>query len=189
MNDVTTRGIGGESHIFIAGDVNADRPVLHEGADEGHMAGKNAASFPEVYRHTRRSPLGIVFCDPQAAFAGQTHAQLTAAKVAFAIGQVSFENQGRSRVMLVNQGVLRVYGEHKSGLLLGAEMIGPENEHLAHLLAWAIQMRLTVAQVTEMPFYHPVIEEGLRSALRHLLKELGMGPKPPKGCIDCGPGA
>ena len=179
----------GQSHIFIAGDANADRPVLHEGADEGHMAGKNAGSFPEVYRHTRRTPLGIVFCDPQVAFAGQTHAELTADKVEFAIGQVSFQNQGRSRVMLVNQGLLRVYGEHGTGLLLGAEMLGPENEHLAHLLAWAIQMRMTVAQALEMPFYHPVIEEGLRSALRHLLKELGMGPKPPKGCIDCGPGA
>ncbi|MGV8922596.1 MAG: dihydrolipoyl dehydrogenase [Thermomonas sp.] len=179
----------GDSHVFIAGDANADRPVLHEGADEGHMAGKNAASFPEVYRHTRRTPLGIVFCDPQVAFAGQTHAQLTADKVEFATGEVSFENQGRSRVMLVNEGLLRVYGEHRTGLLLGAEMIGPENEHLAHLLAWVIQMRMTVAQVIEMPFYHPVIEEGLRSALRKLLKELGMGPKPPKGCIDCGPGA
>lgn len=179
----------GESHIFIAGDANADRPVLHEGADEGHMAGKNAVSFPEIYRHTRRTPLAIVFSDPQVAFAGQTHAQLTADKVEFAIGEVSFENQGRSRVMLVNQGLLRVYGEHRTGLLLGAEMIGPENEHLAHLLAWAIQIRMTVAQIIEMPFYHPVIEEGLRSALRHLLKELGMGPKPPKDCIDCGPGA
>ncbi len=179
----------GKSHVFIAGDSNADRPILHESADEGHMAGKNAASFPEVFRHTRRTPLGIVFCEPQAAFAGQTHSQLVADKVDFATGQVSFENQGRSRVMLVNQGVLRAYGEHRSGLLLGAEMIGPENEHLAHLLAWAIQMRMTVAQAIEMPFYHPVIEEGLRTALRRLLKALEMGPTPPEGCVDCGPGA
>ncbi|MDQ3160649.1 MAG: dihydrolipoyl dehydrogenase [Pseudomonadota bacterium] len=179
----------GDSHIFIAGDANADRPVLHEAADEGHMAGKNASSFPEVYRHTRRTPLGIVFCEPQAAFAGKTHAQLTSENVDFAIGQVSFENQGRARVMLVNEGLLRVYGEQRTGLLLGAEMIGPENEHLAHLLAWVIQMRMTVEQALDMPFYHPVIEEGLRTALRQLLKALGMGPSPPKGCIDCGPGA
>ena len=90
--------------------------------------------------------------------------------------------------MLVNQGLLRVYGEQGSGLLLGAEMIGPDNEHLAHLLAWAIQMRMTVPQVLEMPFYHPVIEEGLRTALRLLLEALGMGPHPPMRCIDCGPG-
>ena len=90
--------------------------------------------------------------------------------------------------MLVNRGKLHVYGERKSGLLLGAEMIGPQNEHLAHLLAWVMQQRMTVAEVLEMPFYHPVIEEGLRTALRHLLAQLGMAAKPPKNCIDCGPG-
>lgn len=179
----------GDSHIFIAGDVGDDMPVLHEAADEGHLAGKNAASFPAVYKHTRRTSMGIVFCDPQAAFAGQRHAQLIEDGVDFVTGEVSFQDQGRSRVMLVNRGLLRVYGENGSGLLLGAEMIGPENEHLAHLLAWAIQMRMTVAQVLEMPFYHPVIEEGLRTALRLLLEALGMGPHPPMRCIDCGPGA
>ena len=179
----------GASHIFMAGDAGNDMPVLHEAADEGHMAGKNAASFPAVFKHTRRTSLGIVFCEPQAAFAGQRHAQLIAAGVDFAVGEVSFEDQGRARVMLVNQGLLRVYGEQGSGLLLGAEMIGPGHEHLAHLLAWAIQMRMTVPQALEMPFYHPVIEEGLRTALRLLHAALGMGPTPPLRCIDCGPGA
>jgi dihydrolipoamide dehydrogenase len=179
----------GDSHIFIAGDANADRPILHEAADEGHLAGVNAACYPAVYRHTRRAPLGIMFTEPQVAFAGKRHAQLLAEGASFAIGEVSFEDQGRSRAMLANQGVLRVYGEHASGLLLGAEMIGPQNEHLAHLLAWAIQARMTVPQVLDMPFYHPVVEEGLRTALRLLLEALGMGPHPPLRCIDCGPGA
>ena len=178
----------GDSHVFIAGDANARREVLHETADEGHLAGTNAMSFPAVYKHARRTPLGIVFSDPQIAFAGRGHAQLSKDGVDFATGEVSFKTQGRSRVMLVNQGLLRVYGEQGSGLLLGAEMIGPDNEHLAHLLAWAIQMRMTVKQVLEMPFYHPVIEEGLRTALHRLLGSLGMGPHAPLSCLDCGPG-
>ena len=45
-------------------------------------------------------------------------------------------------------------------------MIGPSAEHLGHLLAWAVQQNLTIDQMLEMPFYHPVIEEGLRTALR-----------------------
>ncbi len=178
-----------EKHIFIAGDSAADRPILHEAADEGHLAGQNAANYPQVFKHTRRTPLGIVFSDPQTAFAGQRHSELIENKVDFAVGDVSFEDQGRSRVMLVNQGLLRVYGENGTGLLLGAEMIGPANEHLAHLLAWVIQMRMTVGQVLDLPFYHPVIEEGLRTALRKLNSELGMGARPPMRCIDCGPGA
>ena len=51
--------------------------------------------------------------------------------------------------MLANKGLLRVYGERATGLLLGAEMMAPAAEHLAHLLAWSIQSRLTVAEVLE----------------------------------------
>lgn len=51
-----------------------------------------------------------------------------------------------------------------------------------------MQKRMTVAEVLEMPFYHPVIEEGLRTVLRHLLAQLDMALEPPKNCIDCRPG-
>jgi dihydrolipoamide dehydrogenase len=47
-------------------------------------------------------------------------------------------------------------------------MAGPDAEHIGHLLAWALQAGMTVAQMLEMPFYHPVVEEGLRTALRDL---------------------
>ena len=41
--------------------------------------------------------------------------------------------------MLRNNGLLHVYADIATGRLLGAEMIGPDAEHIAHLLAWAIQ--------------------------------------------------
>jgi dihydrolipoamide dehydrogenase len=68
-----------------------------------------------------------------------------------------------------------VYAEYGTRLFLGAEMIAPRAEHLAHLLSWAFQMRLTVDQMLEMPFYHPVIEEGVRTALRDLATNLSKG--------------
>ena len=71
--------------------------------------------------------------------------------------------------------MLRVYAEYGSRLFLGAEMIAPRAEHLAHLLSWACQMRMTVDQMLEMPFYHPVIEEGVRTALRDLATNLSQG--------------
>lgn len=179
----------GDSHIFIAGDVNGDIPLLHEASDEGRLAGENAGRYPEVFKRARKASLGVVFSDPQIATVGKSFRELSESGCDFAIGQVSFENQGRSRVMLVNKGLMRLYGDKETGCLLGGEMIGPGHEHLAHLLAWVIQMRMSVADILQMPFYHPVIEEGLRSGLRDLLKEMGMGPQPPLNCIDCGPGA
>jgi len=63
------------------------------------------------------------------------------------------------------RGVLRVYADKASGRLLGSEMIAPRGEHLGHLLAWAIEQRMTVGDALRMPFYHPVIEGALKAAL------------------------
>jgi dihydrolipoamide dehydrogenase len=160
----------GASRIFIAGDANNDLPLLHEAADEGRIAGENAARYPAVKAGSRRTPLGIVFTDPQLAVVGKRYAELPAGR--WVAGEVSFEDQGRSRVMLRNRGLARIYAEAGTGRVLGAEMMGPDAEHLAHLLAWGIQSGMTVRRMLEMPFYHPVVEEGLRTALRDALTKL-----------------
>ena len=51
-------------------------------------------------------------------------------------------------------------------------MLGPSAEHIGHLLAWSLQMGLTVDALLAMPFYHPVVEEGLRTALRDAAAKL-----------------
>lgn len=179
----------GDSSIFIAGDANNDLPLLHEAADEGRIAGANAGAYPEVQAGLRRAPLSIVFTDPQIATVGLTIQQTDErCRGCFAVGSVDFANQGRSRVMGRNHGLLRVYGEHGTGRFMGAEMFGPAAEHIAHLLAWSAQQQLRVTEMLDMPFYHPVIEEGLRTALRDLHDKLGLGPESPEECMDCGPG-
>ncbi len=184
-----TTGQVGSAPVFIAGDVLDDRQVLHEAADEGRIAGDNAGRFNEVRAHPRRAPLAVVFSEPQIMLAGARYAELARSGAPFATGRTSFEDQGRSRVMGRNQGALHVYGEYGSGRFLGAEMIGPAAEHIGHLLAWSVQRDDTVQQMLANPFYHPVIEEGVRAALRHLQRELHMGPAPVERCLDCGPGA
>ena len=179
----------GDSHVFLAGDANDEVPLLHEAADEGRIAGDNAGRYPDLRCHPRRTPLAIVFTEPQIAMAGRSHRELVASGADFAVGAVDFADQGRSRVLHRNGGLLHLYGEHGSGVLLGAEMVGPRAEHIGHLLAWSIQQHRTVGQLLEMPFYHPVIEEGLRTALRQLRSRLQLGPEPVPHGLDCGPGA
>lgn len=180
----------GTSAIFIAGDASNETPLLHEAADQGRIAGDNAGRYPDVRAGLRRTSLAIVFTEPQIASIGlnldQIHQHYQSR---YAVGQVSFEDQGRSRIMLRNKGMLKVYAERGSGLFLGAEMFGPAAEHIGHLLAWAAQKRMTVSEMLDMPFYHPVIEEGLRTALRDLNHSLHIGPKVIEHCMDCGPGA
>ncbi|WP_256078765.1 dihydrolipoyl dehydrogenase [Massilia sp. YIM B04103] len=179
----------GNSAIFIAGDASDELPLLGEAADQGKIAGRNAAAFPAVEPGLRRTPLTIAFSEPQIVTLGAGYEELCSSHEGrFAAGKVDFADQGRSRVMLQNKGLLRVYGEYGSGRFLGAELIGPRAEHLGHLLAWACQAGLTVRAMLDMPFYHPVIEEGVRTALRELAEHLATTPPPSQPCPDCTPG-
>ena len=159
----------GNLPVFIAGDADGDRPLLHEAADEGHIAGLNALA-PSPRGFARRTPLAITFSQPHAAVVGQRHADLPQGQ--WVGGTVDFARQGRARVAQCNHGRLNVYAEHGSGRLLGAELCAPAGEHMAHLLALAVEQRLTVHDLLRMPFYHPVLEEGLRTALRDAASRL-----------------
>lgn len=194
--DCDTRGVPrfdprtmqcGDSHLFIAGDAAGHRPVLHEASDEGRIAGSNAAAYPDVTAGVRRTPMAVAFTDPQMAVVGKRFTEIEPERRA--VGEVSYDNQGRARVMDVNCGTVRVYGDYETCEFLGAEMFGPRVEHTAHLLAWAAQRGMSVQAMLEMPYYHPVIEEGIRTALRDLARELKIeGRCRPEDCSDC-PGA
>ena len=155
--------------VYIAGDANSHLPLLHEAIDEGHIAGYNALRNEPVC-FERRVPLAIVFTDPNVAIVGKRLAELDENEIV--IGEVDFSKQARARMAEVNHGLLRIYVDKSSACLLGAEMFAPQGEHLAHLLALAVQCKLTVREILRMPFYHPVLEEGLRTALRDAASKL-----------------
>lgn len=178
----------GDSHIFIAGDVDADTPLLHVAAEEGRIAGENAAAFPNVQPMARTVPLAIAFTQPAFATIGESLADRDPAQTV--TGEVAFAKQGRSRVMAQDVGLARIYADRASARIVGAQVLGHEAEHLAHLLAWMVQLRLTVDEAVALPYYHPVVAEGLRTALKRLRSELQRNvpvPPPSADCMDCGP--
>ncbi len=171
----------GDSHIFIAGDVNGDRPILHEAGDEGKIAGYNATQ-DQVMAFSRKVPLAINFCDPNICLVGTRYANLDLTRTA--IGEVRLAPVGRAMIMGQNRGVIRVYADRQSGRILGAEMITPRGENLAHLLNWAVSQELTVGRLIQLPFYHPVIEEALQAALNNLYAQVEhKNPSPIKELI------
>ena len=156
--------------IFIAGDANSYKPLLHEAVDEGHIAGFNAAG-DEVHCFKRRTPLAITFSSPDIVSVGKRYEQISDDDDCVIAGN-DFTGQSRARMRMVNKGAMRMYARKSDGLLLGAEMAIPAGEHIGHLLAIAIQKEATVVDLMQLPFYHPVIEEGFQSILRELQQQL-----------------
>lgn len=161
----------GDLPVYIAGDVSGQRPLLHEAADEGRIAAFHAL-HPDAECLARRAPLGIVFTEPGAARVGRTYRELPGS--GFVIGSGDFSDQARALMAGRNAGLMHLYAAADDGRILGAEFVAPDAEHMAHLLAWAIQQDLTVDAMLQMPFYHPTVEEGLRNALQSARRELGI---------------
>ena len=154
----------GNAPVFIAGDADADAPILHEASNEGAVAGRNAAEFPSVERTCRTPRFTITFIDPPLAVVGAPPRE------GDTTGRSSYENQGRARVEARAKGLVRLYADPADGRLTGAVLLAPAADHMAHLLALAIMRGETASDLLDMPFYHPTLEEGLRKALRDICR-------------------
>ncbi|MFC4973899.1 dihydrolipoyl dehydrogenase [Halomonas beimenensis] len=152
----------GNLPIFIAGDATDHLPVWHEAYDEGRIAADNALNYPDPTPAGRRPPLMVFFTDPQIAVIGQSFQQLQGREIV--IGELPFTSP-RHVVWNKVQGHMQVYLDARTDVILGAELLGYQAEHLAHLLALAITHGMTAEQVLEMPIYHPSAEELLRDVL------------------------
>jgi dihydrolipoamide dehydrogenase len=170
----------GDSRVFIAGDVTGDRQVLHEATDEGRIAGYNAARADST-AFARKTPFAVTFTDPNICTVGTPFSELDPATTA--VGEMRLGPVGRALVMGANRGIVHLYADKASGLLLGAALVAPRGENLAHLLAWCLGKGMTVLEMLRQPFYHPTMEEALQGALRDLLAkvetELELADAPP----------
>jgi dihydrolipoamide dehydrogenase len=164
----------GDLPIFVAGDAAGEEPLLHLAVRDGALAGRNAATFPTVSPEPRPVRLRIAFTDPQMAIVGRSQEDFPEGEII--VGESSFEDQGRAVILGRNAGRIRVFAHCGRGTLEGAELFGPDFEHLAHLLAWAVQSGASVKDLLQMPFYHPTLEEGLRTALRDAARNAGWLP-------------
>lgn len=182
-------GRAGDTSIYFAGDSADGPPLLHLASLEGKAAGTQGSASSDI---PRRQPtlLSITFTDPQIMTVGQSWSDLQDRTAAIIVGEIDWSDQGRARVLNQNIGLLRLYADREDGTLLGAEMVGPRAEHLAHLLAWTIESGLSADDCLRRPFYHPCFEEGVRTALRQLADQVHPDNTVyTSRSIDCGPGS
>jgi dihydrolipoamide dehydrogenase len=155
--------------IYIAGDAAGGLATLQKAADQGRIAGYNAPR-PYAMEFKPKTHMSIVFSDPNVAAVGTLWPAL--GEDVSIVGEVRFGPVGRAVITGRNRGILRIYADRESGRILGAAMVGAHSEHLAHLLAWAVEKEMTVTEALRMPYYHPVFEEAIQDALNELDRQL-----------------
>ncbi|QNE32955.1 dihydrolipoyl dehydrogenase [Sphingomonas sp. NBWT7] len=151
----------GDSRIFVAGDADAWRPVLHEAARGGRIAGEVAAGGEPP----RCLPaFSVAFTEPGIAQVGMAFVDLPPDA---RIGSTTVADNGRATVDGHTHGLVKLYGD-RAGKLIGASIVAPDAEHLGHLVALGIDRDIDVATFADQAWYHPTLEEMLQSAARDL---------------------
>ncbi|WP_089605623.1 dihydrolipoyl dehydrogenase [Acinetobacter piscicola] len=158
--------------IFIIGDAFTQTPLQHEAANEGKLIISSCLNFPQIINLKKLTPLGVVFSNPEMAIVGSSYSNLSKLGIEFITGYASYEKQGRALVLGKNKGAIEVYIDKNTRKLLGAELFTESTEHMAHLLAWMISEDVTLDDILQKPFYHPTLEEGLRTAFKHARRQL-----------------
>jgi dihydrolipoamide dehydrogenase len=158
--DPTTRRCG-DSNVYLAGDVSGWRPVLHEAARGGTVAGRAAAGLGG----SKPLPsLSIAFTEPNLVEVG---CAFDALPPGARVGTARADDNARAEIDGDERGLVRLYADG-GGRLIGGTIVLTGGEHLGQTLALAIERGMTAAEFAEQAWYHPVLEELLQQAAREL---------------------
>lgn len=161
--DPATRRCG-ETQVFVAGDAEAWRPVLHEAARGGRIAAQVAAGGEGC----RVLPdLKIAFTEPNLVEVGTSFTDLPDGAL---VGTAQVHDSARATIDGEDQGIVRLYAD-RNGALLGGTIVLTGGEHLGQTLALGIDRGIDAATFADQAWYHPVLEELLQTAARDIVRQ------------------
>jgi pyruvate/2-oxoglutarate dehydrogenase complex dihydrolipoamide dehydrogenase (E3) component len=91
----------------------------------------------------------------------------------FVSADYPWDDHGKSILMEAKYGYVRVFAD-RSGKILGAEIVGKDAGELIHAFSVAINMKATVVDLLNTPWYHPTLSEMVTYPLEEIADELGL---------------
>lgn len=149
-------------HIYAIGDVCSPVMLAHKASAQGRVAAEAIAGLPSAADW--QTVPAVVFTDPEIAYVGLTEAQAREKGYDPVVSRYNFAAVGRALTMGESDGFVKLVGDRKSGLLLGAQMIGPEVSELIGEVTLALEMGALMEDVALTPHYHPTLSEGILEA-------------------------
>lgn len=163
------------AHIFAIGDVCSPVMLAHKASAQGRVAAEAIAGQPS-HADWQTVP-AVIFTDPEIAYVGLTEAQARAQGYEPVVSKQMFAAIGRALTMAETDGLVKLVADGKTGVLLGAQMVGPEVSELIGEMALAIEMGALAADLALTPHYHPTLSEGILEAAHALVHSIEQGGK------------
>lgn len=158
------------AHIYAIGDVCSPIMLAHKASAQGRVAAEAIAGQPS-HADWQTVP-AVIFTDPEIAYVGLTEKQAQEAGYETIVARQNFAAIGRALTMGESDGLVKLVADKQTGVLLGAQMCGPEVSELIGEMTLAIEMGALVEDVGLTPHYHPTLSEGILEAAHTLLHSI-----------------
>ncbi|MFZ5814903.1 MAG: dihydrolipoyl dehydrogenase [Bacillota bacterium] len=157
-------------HIYAIGDVCSPVMLAHKASAQGRVAAEAIAGQP-AHADWQTVP-AVIFTDPEIAYVGLTEKQAREAGYDPIVSRLNFAAIGRALTMGESDGLVKLVADKATGVLLGAQMCGPEVSELIGEMTLAIEMGALFEDLALTPHYHPTLSEGILEAAHALLHSI-----------------
>lgn len=151
-------------HIYAIGDVTRGPLLAHKAMKEGLVAAEHAAGKKVAYDTLVPA---VIYTNPELASVGMTEQEARDAGFEVRIGNFPLAASGRALTMGVKQGMVKLIGDARSDLLLGAHIVAPGAGDLIAEMTLAMEMGATLEDIASTQHPHPTLAEGMMEAAEH----------------------
>jgi dihydrolipoamide dehydrogenase len=151
--------------IYAIGDVRGDILLAYTATHDGAVAVDNCLG--EKVTHNYLGWPSVIFTHPEVGAVGMKEHE-AAEKYDIAIGKYPLRALGKAHAENEIAGEVKVIGDKKTDKLLGVHMVGAHAAEAIHVAALAIRNDMTVSQLGDLIFAHPVISEAVMEAAHDL---------------------
>ncbi len=143
--------------IYAIGDVSGPPLLAHKASKEGMVAAERIAGKPSV-ADWKAMP-AATFTDPEVATTGLQESEARAKGIEVTIGRFPYQASGRA--LSTNQafGLVKVIADKKTGIVLGAGIVGAEASELVAELTLAVEMGAHLEDLALTVHAHPTMAE------------------------------
>ncbi|BDG59049.1 dihydrolipoyl dehydrogenase [Caldinitratiruptor microaerophilus] len=148
--------------IYAIGDVAGGPLLAHKATREAEVAAAAIAGHVDAM-----DPAGIpavIFTEPEVATVGLTEAEARARGYRVVTGRFPLTASGRAWTLGEPDGFVKVVGDGDTGVLLGAQMVGPEVSELIAAATLALELGARVEDVALTLHPHPTLAEAFMAA-------------------------
>src|SRR5713226_3249577 len=150
-------------HVWAIGDVIGGIMLAHVASYEGVCAVENIAGHADRVPDYHAAP-NCIYTEPEIAHVGLGEKEAKDKGLEVKVGRFPFAASGRALTLGQSEGFVKVVSDARTGLLLGAHIIGPRATDLIAEATLAIQNGLTLEQVDLTIHAHPTLPESLMEA-------------------------